>query len=138
MDNEEQFHQELNQRLCPGNWRSDDDILQQSNIFDEDQVVLLLRYHEPTELEMDRCIVMPRGERNLDIIIRNERIAGHDIHAIIFFAVDIAKSLAHLHSKNIVHLDFKPRNIVRSHGRYKLIDFDASTNIGKPLTEKFS
>uniref|UniRef100_A0A7S0UKY2 Protein kinase domain-containing protein n=1 Tax=Pseudo-nitzschia delicatissima TaxID=44447 RepID=A0A7S0UKY2_9STRA len=87
---------------------------------------------------MDRCIVMPRGERNLDIIIRNERIAGHDIHAIIFFAVDIAKSLAHLHSKNIVHLDFKPRNIVRSHGRYKLIDFDASTNIGKPLTEKFS
>jgi len=140
MDNEEQFHRELNQRLQHrGSLKSGDDVLKHSNIFEEDHVVPLLRYHdEPMEYEKNRCIVMPRGERNLDDIIRNERIAGHDIDAIRFFAIDIAKALAHLHNKNIVHLDFKPRNIVRSHGRYKLIDFDASTNIGKPLTKKFS
>jgi serine/threonine protein kinase/Ran GTPase-activating protein (RanGAP) involved in mRNA processing and transport len=139
----EQFHRELSQRLLdPSRCSSGEDIEEKMNRFDEDHVVNIIRYHDEKDVDGKHylCIVMHQGERSLDVIIREERIAGHDINAITFFANDIAKALQHLHSHphRTVHADFKPRNIVRIHGDYKLIDFDASRTIGSPLTEKFS
>ena len=76
------------------------------------------------------CLVMPAAERSLQHIIDAERIAGHDLSKILFFAKDIGKALNYLHSEqNLVHADFKPRNIVRIDGDYKLIDFDAAVKV---------
>jgi len=75
----------------------------------------------------------------LDEIIRNEHIAGNNINHIQFFARDIASSLKHIHSANAIHADFKPRNIVRLHGKYILIDFDSCTAINEAYSsEKIS
>ena len=43
-----------------------------------------------------------------------------------------------LHNRGVIHADFKPRNIVRSHADalhadWKLIDFDASVMIGEAV-----
>ncbi len=76
------------------------------------------------------CLVMPAAERSVQHIIDAERIAGHDLDKIVFFAMAIGKALHYLHSdQNLVHADFKPRNIVRIYGGYKLIDFDAAVKV---------
>ena len=75
------------------------------------------------------CLVMPAAERSLEHVISAERIAGVDLTAIKAFGVDIAGALKYLHGEKLVHGDFKPRNIVRIHGDWKLIDFDASVRV---------
>ncbi len=76
------------------------------------------------------CLVMPAAERSLQHIIDAERIAGHDLSKIVFFSKDIGKALNYLHSEHkLVHADFKPRNIIRIGGDYKLIDFDAAVKV---------
>jgi serine/threonine protein kinase len=74
---------------------------------------------------------MPAAERSLEHCISAERIAGLDLDKIRTFGKEIGKALAHLHSKEqgLVHGDFKPRNIVRIHGCWKLIDFDAAVKV---------
>ncbi len=85
------------------------------------------------------CLVMLKGQHNLDEIILYKGLAGRDTNKIVHFAVDMANALSHLHSKHrIIHGDFKPRNIVCTDADYKLINFDASVAIGGQLTEKFS
>ncbi|KAK1735826.1 leucine-rich repeat protein [Skeletonema marinoi] len=154
MHNREQFDRELKQRLggsLPNTsngfdlYTKDDSgaMIENgkgSNRFDVDHVVPLLRYHiEDFEGERYHCLIMLKGERNLDEIIRYEGIAGKDVNKITCFAVDLAKALNHLHSDhNLIHADVKPRNVVRIRGDNKLIDFDASISIGERLTEKFS
>jgi serine/threonine protein kinase len=73
---------------------------------------------------------MPAADRSLEHIISAERIAGVDIDKIRHFANGIGKALLHLHrDKGLVHADFKPRNIVRMHSEWKLIDFDAAVQV---------
>ena len=117
---------------------SDININQDMNRFEEECVIPLLHYHKEEKGKECLCIVMPKGECNLDEIICNGQIAGRDLDAILHFPANSAKAIKHMHDKNIVHLDIKPKNIVRIHSHYKAIDFDASTGIGKPLTDKCS
>ncbi|KAK1735803.1 leucine-rich repeat protein [Skeletonema marinoi] len=150
----EQFDRELKQRLegSHRNTSSGIDLYMKDdsgamiengkglNRFDVDHVVPLLRYHsEDFEGKRYQCLIMLKGERSMDEIIRYEGTAGKDVNKITGFAVDLAKALNHLHSDhNLIHADVKPRNVVRIRGDNKLIDFDASVSIGEPLTKKFS
>jgi RIO-like serine/threonine protein kinase len=77
---------------------------------------------------------MPAADRSLEHIISAERIAGVDLKAIKIFGAKIAGALKYLHDDKrdrgkLVHGDFKPRNIVRVDGDWRLIDFDASVQV---------
>jgi RIO-like serine/threonine protein kinase len=77
---------------------------------------------------------MPAAERSLEHVISAERIAGVDLKAIKAFGADIGEALQYLHQKQglregLVHGDFKPRNVVRINGDWKLIDFDAAVQV---------
>jgi serine/threonine protein kinase len=74
-------------------------------------------------------LVMPAADRNLRNIMDNERITNPAIIKDMF-----GQTLAcvkFLHKNGYIHGDLKPRNIVRILRRLKLIDFDASAQIGK-------
>lgn len=73
------------------------------------------------------CIVMPMAEKSLMTIMSTERIVGVDMKAIKRIASDIAEALHCMHSKNIMHGDITPNNVMRVSDRYKLIDFDISS-----------
>lgn len=50
----------------------------------------------------------------------NHNIQEIQLHEILH---DVTQGLAYLHSRNFVHSDVKPDNILIDHGRYKLGDF---------------
>jgi hypothetical protein len=85
---------------------------------------------------------MPQGERSLENVIAAERLAGIDTKNAIGASLQVAHALRSLHSKNLVHCDLKPRNIVRlaicngdnkdnMEKAYTLIDLDASASVGE-------
>jgi len=76
-----------------------------------------------TPEDYSHLLVMPFGDRNLDTIFRSER---PDPLAVRNIMKKVGRSLAHLHEKGIVHGDLKMLNVVRTHGRFVLIDLDAS------------
>lgn len=142
LTNEKHFQSELMSRLRnPAEIKNGTDISPDvDSRFDVNYVLPLIRFHDEIHQgKRWRCLVMPRAERNLDEVIRNEHICGNNINHIQFFAKEIATSLQHLHEKTSIHADFKPRNIVRLHGKYLLIDFDSCTPLGEEYSsEKIS
>jgi serine/threonine protein kinase len=109
-----------------------------SQILDEKHVVQLLRHHDIETVgvrgvgfKRQLCLVMPLAERSLEHAISAERIAGRDLKKIRAFANDVGDALAYLHKaeRQLVHADFKPRNIVRIQGDWKLIDLDATVQV---------
>lgn len=73
------------------------------------------------------CIVMDVADNNLQRIILQQHIAGHDWDYIKLITKSLCGCLQHLHSRNIVHGDLKPLNIVLLNNGVRLIDFDASS-----------
>jgi serine/threonine protein kinase len=77
-------------------------------------------------------IVMPVADRNLNEIVTNgELIDETDLHFVRSVIIDITRCLNHLHAKDFIHGDIKPKNIMRSEASYKLIDLDGASRIGE-------
>lgn len=121
----DQFDKEINVRAEGG--------------FSAEYVVGILRIHDPDDdglfgVEVSRkgfaqtpyCIVMEAGERSLLDILEKENIAGRDWSFIRSAALQIAKCLAHVHDRGMVHGDIKNHNILRMGHGLKLIDLDTS------------
>ena len=66
------------------------------------------------------CIVMERGDRNLQAVIATEHIAGVDPEAIRNIASLLALGVEALHASGIVHGDLTPLNFVRVGERWKV------------------
>ena len=54
-------------------------------------------------------LCMPRADRNLGEIIQNERLAADELSVIKVVAMQLAKTVAGLHSEGVIHGDVKPR-----------------------------
>ena len=81
-------------------------------------------------------IVMRKGARDLAVVALKERL---DLPAVRGTMNQIARALAHVHSKRIVHADVKNLNLLRLHDRtWRLIDLDAAVKLGEPITLKSS
>jgi serine/threonine protein kinase len=148
MENEDQFVRELRMRGLQVDQEAETTAqvtysclyLSQYDIFlllNDDYVVSVLRWHKVDKAVNvtgrgqgpQLCLVMPAAERSLQHIIDSEQIAV-DLSNIVYFANKIGKALNYLHSEQqLVHADFKPRNVVRFSGEYKLIDFDAAVKV---------
>jgi serine/threonine protein kinase len=74
-------------------------------------------------------LVMPAADRNLRAIMDSERITKSSVIKELFHR--ILHCVNFMHNRGFVHGDIKPRNILRSRGVLRLIDFDASAVIGK-------
>jgi serine/threonine protein kinase len=74
-------------------------------------------------------LVMPAADRNLRIIMDNERITNHEAIKSMFHR--ILRCAKYMHDRGFIHGDLKPRNVMRILHRLVLIDFDASARIGK-------
>merc|ERR1712238_144846 len=156
MFNEDNFIRELQARISiemsdikPGNdiievemsnIKPDVDITEVQNKYESEHVVPLHRYHNDAELKNEKkcwCLVLAKGAKSISQIIHSERIAGIKTDKLIKCGVDFAKAIQHMHEKNMIHADIKPRNVIRdTAGDFKLIDLDASVEIGEKLTDK--
>ncbi len=74
-------------------------------------------------------LVMPAADRNLRIVMDNERITKSEVVKGMFRQILMCVQFMHKHG--YTHGDLKPRNIMRVHHDLKLIDLDASAEIGK-------
>jgi serine/threonine protein kinase/Leucine-rich repeat (LRR) protein len=75
------------------------------------------------------CVVMDVADNCLQRVILQQHIAGHDWDYIKLITKSLCACIAHLHSRNIVHGDLKPLNVVMVKNSVRLIDFDASSRI---------
>eukprot|EP01038_Epipyxis_sp_PR26KG_P009791 gene9791-13172_t len=111
--------------------------------FDEKCVMIILRSHvnqtgsfhfvsNGKRMQLfPYLLVMPAADRNLDQIIDSEGIAVVDWPMIRLCTSAIIHSLGNMHANGYIHGDVKPRNILRSSGRFILTDLDASAAIEK-------
>ena len=81
-------------------------------------------------------IVMKAAQRNVMVILLQEHLAIDPLRRMI---ADFARCLRLVHEKGYCHADFKPLNGVRMHnGDHRLIDLDATVQIGDPVGAKAS
>ena len=84
-------------------------------------------------------IVMPAAERNLAVVLLQERVDLETARAIF---LSLADALNHLHNQNIIHCDLKPSNLMRTApttrrmARWQIIDFDGAVKRGDPIGAK--
>jgi serine/threonine protein kinase len=74
-------------------------------------------------------ITLEAADRDLMSAIQHEHFCGRDFEKIKMISKQILEALEHMHGLGIIHGDVKPLNIVRSGGRFKLIDLGASVKL---------
>jgi serine/threonine protein kinase len=72
------------------------------------------------------CVVMDVAENCLQRVILQQHVAGYDWDTIKLITKSLCGCLSHLHSRNVVHGDLKPLNVVMVNNTVRLIDFDAA------------
>ena len=82
--------------------------------------------------EYPYCLVMDVADSNLQRVIFQQNIAGSDWDMIRLILKTLCASVAHVHSKLIVHGDLKPMNVVLLGNSVRLIDFDACARFAVP------
>jgi serine/threonine protein kinase len=76
------------------------------------------------------CIIMPLADRNMYVALKQERWAGRDMAEVRHVFSQLVGCVQHIHTKGVLHGDIKPLNMVRTNGKWRLIDLDASCEIG--------
>jgi hypothetical protein len=146
MKNLDEFEREIASRtqllvpFCGGEQKQQDCIIQAIDFYHCTNVEFrnavskrkcLVEYDEPC------LLVMPAADRNLRAIMDNERITNQVVIKNMFHR--ISECVKYMHDRGFIHGDLKPRNVVRFDGLLKIIDFDASAQIGKQFSwSKFS
>jgi serine/threonine protein kinase/NADH:ubiquinone oxidoreductase subunit 6 (subunit J) len=74
------------------------------------------------------CLVMPAGNRNLSEVLASENSFDKN-DFLKFSSLQLMKALHHIHSRQFIHGDVKPQNIIRYHDNWVLTDFDSSASI---------
>ena len=92
-------------------------------------VAAIHKYRRLVDYDSPSLLVMPAADRNLRSIMDNERITNTFVIKDMFR--QILDCVNFMHYRGLIHCDLKPRNIVRILLRLKLIDLDASAQIGK-------
>uniref|UniRef100_A0A914YP18 dual-specificity kinase n=1 Tax=Panagrolaimus superbus TaxID=310955 RepID=A0A914YP18_9BILA len=83
-----------------------------------------------------KCITFELMEMNMYQRIKLFNFRGFDIRVVANFARSLLKSLKFIHSKNIIHCDLKPENIMlkkKSISNLKIIDFGCSCFEGQTI-----
>jgi len=81
-------------------------------------------------------VVLPAGDKTCLSIVDSERSRPGWRDTTRSLIECLVSSLAHMHGKGVIHGDVKPRQIVRFDGSFRLIDLDASVQVGDPLSDK--
>jgi len=127
-----------------------EDVPTNCNLYDNQYVVPVYRHHSVNSPQNECCLIFERNDKNLNQIIYTEDVSNKDQDRIRNFAKCLAEAVRHVHSRNRIHGDVKPENVVRSrsHGgggendtlgggsseNLKLIGLDKSMEIGTTLT----
>ena len=82
------------------------------------------------EAEKLFCVVMPLADRNMFVALKQERFAGTNMDIVRHVFQQIVLCVSHMHEKGYIHGDIKPLNIVRVGAEWKLLDLDATCQIG--------
>jgi serine/threonine protein kinase len=92
----------------------------------------IVRRHEP-----ERIVLMPCGDCSLEDGLSKEHFAGMSADVVRALNRQLVEALMHVHSRGIVHGDLKAKNVCRFGTAWKLIDFDAASEIGGDVGLKF-
>lgn len=105
-----------------------------SSLSIENAGTVMLSVMTKSVVEQFFCIVMPLGDRNMYVALKQEIWPGSNMSEISHVFAQIVNCVDHMHSKGIVHCDIKPLNLIRAEGTWKLIDLDCATFLGSPVS----
>jgi serine/threonine protein kinase len=89
-------------------------------------------------IESHFILVLPYGEKNMFVAMKQERFAGKEFSNNIHIFKQLVHAVRNMHEKGVLHADLKPLNMVRVDGKWRLIDLDAACLMGEPIGHKSS
>jgi serine/threonine protein kinase len=104
--------------------------------FEKLRSIISLNKKIPESFACKFCIVQNFGGRTLRDAITHEGFVNNDWTMIRQIMTDICFALHAVHATKRIHGDVKPLNIIRVHGKWKLIDLDVSIKFGDTFSTK--